>query len=82
MHISQFHHELIEADASARSSLTSVLLSGSLDVAQWYEFIEAVDFVVCNTFQHPAQPSLHIDNIDFGNLNRGERDGHVFSATF
>ncbi len=57
-----------------------LMSSGLFRVTPRHEFIEAVDFVVCNVLQNPAQPSLRVDAIEFGGLDQGEGDGHCFAA--
>jgi len=56
--------------------------SGLFRVTPRHELFEAVDFVVWNALQNPAQPSLRVDAIEFGGLDQGEGDGHCFTAAF
>ena len=46
--------------------------SDFFDVVPRHELIEAVDFVVCDALQDPAQPGLRVDAIEFGGLDQGE----------
>lgn len=45
-----------------------------------HQFVQPVDFVVCDTFQNPCEPCLWIDLVQLGGFNQGEGDSHGVSA--
>lgn len=51
-------------------------------VTPWHEVVDAVDFVVGGLCEHPGQPGLRVDVVEFGGFDQGIGDGCGSAATF